>query len=169
MTSEQVSNTVLISHGDGISDTIVLSMQSQWRKGTGEMEETNESAARLGVSFEAYHLRLRIYRSIIDKLNNPKYIKLLVNVEKKRLAITESKKKKDSFEIPEFKADDSFEINSKHMVRMIYDLCNWEYEKNYRVFGRYFTDANVIEFSLADAEIINDEGVAGENDATSPQ
>ena len=55
------------------------------------------------------------------------------------------------------------------MVRMIYDLCNWEYEKNYRVFGRYFTDANVIEFSLADAEIINDEGVAGENDATSPQ
>lgn len=58
------------------------------------MEETNESAARLGVSFEAYHLRLRIYRSIIDKLNNPKYIKLLVNVEKKRLAITESKRKR---------------------------------------------------------------------------
>ena len=100
--------------------------------------------------------RIRIFHSTIKELRNPKYIRFLFNPAKKSLVVQSCKNKEpESFRVPQYNPENwDFTVHSSPMLKMIWKVCEWEENKTYRSDGRYYSEYNLVEFDLTQAEIV---------------
>lgn len=106
-----------------------------------------------GVSLCKKAGRIRIFRSTIKRLGEPKYIRFLFNPEKQLFAVQASDRKdSECFYVPKCSENDwNFVINSIPMLRIIWKVCKWDEEKSYRISGTYHAECNLVVFDLKQA------------------
>ena len=99
---------------------------------------------------------IRIFRSTIKELSDPKYIRFLFNLEKRTLAVQAVKRKEaECFRVPEYNPKDwDFKICSIQMQRMIWKVCDWSENATYRIAGTHYPEYNLVEFDLKQAVVV---------------
>lgn len=81
----------------------------------------------------------------------PKRVRLLINPEKKELAIQPCNDYETlSFKVPSDFLDDKhgFELSSQKLISLIYQTMCWQKDKSYRVYGSYNPKENIVVFQL---------------------
>lgn len=118
------------------------------------MQENNAEKIVPGISFSKKQGMIMIFRSTIQALSEPDYIRFLMNMEKGCLAVQACDKKTlDCFRVPAYDPKDwTFRIYSDMMQRMLWTRCGWEDEYTYRVSGVLHSEYNLVEFDLNAAE-----------------
>ena len=110
-----------------------------------------------GISFSLKWGKIRIYRSNLYCMENPKYIRMLFDPDRKFFALQACGRVKGSIRVPKNKGEDwEFRVNSIGLLRMIWDLCDWDYECTYQVRGKYYPENKLSEFDLTNAGRIED-------------
>lgn len=102
---------------------------------------------------------IRIFKSTIRAMGQPKFIRLLVNQEGTKLIVQRYYKKTfNSFRIPENFADrDSrVEIHSKAFCRLLAGRTKWDREASYRIMGSVYEKQGIAVFDLTRAEMISE-------------
>lgn len=109
-----------------------------------------------GVSLCQKKGTIRIFRSTIKELSDPKYIRFLFNLEKRTLAVQAVKRKEaECFRVPEYNPKDwDFKICSIQMQRMIWKVCDWSENATYRIAGTHYPEYNLVEFDLKQAVVV---------------
>lgn len=109
---------------------------------------------RIGVSLsvDLKKFRLRIHKTTLSQLGQPRYIQLLVSPKEKVIAIRgleERCKEAHNVSFTRMKPDNSFELYSKQLVITLMSLLP-DLEKNftYRLTGEVHTDEKVAFFPL---------------------
>ncbi|MCD8100395.1 MAG: hypothetical protein LUE06_07435 [Oscillospiraceae bacterium] len=118
------------------------------------MQENNAEKIVPGISFSKKQGMIMIFRSTIQALSEPDYIRFLMNMEKGCLAVQACDKKTlDCFRVPAYDSKDwTFRIYSDMMQRMLWTRCGWEDEYTYRVSGVLHPEYSLVEFDLNAAE-----------------
>ncbi len=118
------------------------------------MQENNAEKVVPGISFSKKQGMIMIFRSTIQALSEPDYIRFLMNMEKGCLAVHACDKKTlDCFRGPAYDPKDwTFRIYSDMMQRMLWTRCGWEDDYTYRVSGVQHPEHNLVEFDLNTAE-----------------
>lgn len=113
----------------------------------------------LGISFQLQSNRMYIFHSTIIALGEPKFIRLLFNPQKKRLAVQAcAKRKPESFIVPRYEPETwAFPISSFPLSQMLSDCCAWDRNQTYRVFGELHKEYKLVEFDLTQAVIYTEE------------
>lgn len=118
---------------------------------------SEEQVWRLGLSFSLKRRRSLVYWGTIRSLNNPQYIRFLFNSKDHKVAIQVATPiDREAIKVPAVQ-DSQFDVTSKAFLRVLYKNCQWDETKNYRAYGVHYPDAQVVEFDLNGAEIIQDE------------
>ena len=96
---------------------------------------------------------IRIFRSTIKELGDPRYIRFLFNPEKRTLAVQSvSRKEAECFRVPKYNPENwEFKISSVPMLRMIWKTCEGDAEKMYRLTGICHSEYNLVEFDMKQA------------------
>lgn len=132
------------------------------------MQEKYSDTVTPGISFSKKRGEILVFRSTIQALAEPGYIRFLMNMGKGCLAVQACYKKTlDCFKVPEYDPKDwAFRIYSDVMNRMLWKRCGWSSDCTYRVSGIYYPEHHIVEFDLAAAERVTDvaEGVSGEDE-----
>ena len=97
--------------------------------------------------------RIRLHKSMLKKLGNPKYIQLLINPDKMKIAILCLDKEmsgdqsfKINYNIP---SPDSIEMYSRNLVTQIYDLIKeTDQDNSFRIYGEIIPSQNLAVFPL---------------------
>ncbi len=112
-----------------------------------------------GIAFSRKTGRILIYKATLRALGLPEYVRLLPNPKWRKLALQVcAKEETGAIRIPKSKSKcKPIIICSLVIQRMLWDMCSWEKNGNYRVYGRYFPKNEIVEFCLSDAEDIPDE------------
>lgn len=112
-----------------------------------------------GISFQLQSNRMYIFHSTIMALDDPKFIRLLFNPEKRHLAVQACAKWiPESFVVPRYEPETwAFPISSLPLSKMLSECCDWEKNKTYRVFGELHKDFQLVEFDLNQAIIYTEE------------
>ena len=109
---------------------------------------------QLGISFSVKHGEVLLYKSTLEQLGNPECVRLLLNIEKKTLAV----------QVCEYGAPGShqvtkrsrgyqyFRFRSMTFVRLLYDQFGWNRNAAYRVFGVAHEDMKLVSYDLSLAE-----------------
>ena len=97
--------------------------------------------------------RIRLHKTMLRKLGNPKYIQLLINSDRMILAIVCLDKEMlgdQSFKINyNIASPDSIEMYSRSLVTQIYDLIKETDEDNtFRIYGEIIPSQNLAVFPL---------------------
>lgn len=126
------------------------------------MQENNAEKVVPGISFSKKQGMIMIFRSTIQALSEPDYIRFLMNMEKGCFAVQACDKKTlDCFRVPAYDPKDwTFRIYSDMMQRMLWTRCGWEDEYTYRVSGVLHSEYNLVEFDLNTAERVAESQVA---------
>ena len=100
---------------------------------------------------------IRIFRSTIKELGDPRYIRFLFNPEKRTLAVQSvSRKEAECFRVPKYNPKDwDFKICSIQMLRIIWRVCEWNENDTYRIAGTHYPEYNLVEFNLNQARIVH--------------
>jgi hypothetical protein len=118
---------------------------------------------RLGMSFSMKRGSFIIYWAAIRKIGNPNDIQLLMNQKGKRIALLPSNPlERDHLQLPDNKQIQC-ELCGIRFIRKVYELCDWDPEKNYRVFGRFYEKDRIIEYRLEEAVEIPDSDYCDED------
>lgn len=123
-------------------------------KGGVQMPKTTANIT--GVSLCQKKGIIRIFRSTIKELGDPRYIRFLFNPEKRTLAVQSvSRKEAECFRVPKYNPKDwDFKICSIQMLRMIWRVCEWNENDTYRIAGTHYSEYNLVEFNLNQARIV---------------
>lgn len=123
------------------------------------MEENKNNTVPARMSLSLKWGKIRVYHDTIVTLNEPKYIRFLLNPKTKKLAVQVCKKKNaESFSVPKYAPDNwVFRINSIPMLRIIWKICGWDEQRTYRLSGEVFGKYDLVEFDLTQG-IALDEG-----------
>ena len=120
------------------------------------MEEKNSSEYVPGISFSLKWGKIHIYRSSLYCMENPKFIRMLFDPDNKHFALQACGRIKGSIRVPERIGEDwEFRLNSIGLLRMIWDVCDWNDEDTYQVRGKYYTENKLAEFDLMNAARID--------------
>lgn len=116
------------------------------------MQENN--IAIPGISLCPKWGKIRIFHSTIVALGEPRYIRFLFNLEKKRLAVQACvRKEAECFRVPKYNPENwEFKISSVPMLKMIWKTCDWDMEKTYRLVGIIHPEHNLVEFDMKQAK-----------------
>lgn len=105
------------------------------------------------IAIDIRKCRIRLHKTMLRKLGNPKYIQLLINPDKMIIAIlcVEREMSGDqSFKINyNIASPDSIEMYSRSLVTQIYDLIKETDEDNtFRIYGEIIPSQNLAVFPL---------------------
>lgn len=98
--------------------------------------------------------RIRILKGSLKALDYPKYIRLLVNQEKRIFSIQVcSEDEKDSFKLSNWVLHNrnGFEISGKQLIYLIFEFMNWDTNVSYKVYGIKGSTQNALFFNLEEA------------------
>lgn len=107
--------------------------------------------------FSTKWYKIRINQQSILAIGYPKRVRLLINPEKKEIALQPCNEfEKLAFKVPNDFGDDThgFELSSISLTELIVDTMNWTRDVHYRVFGRYIEKENIIVFPLTQYETV---------------
>ena len=107
-------------------------------KGGVQMPKTTVNIT--GVSLCQKKGIIRIFRSTIKELGDPRYIRFLFNPKKRTLAVQSvSRKEAECFRVPKYNPKDwDFKICSIQMLRIIWRVCEWNENDTYRIAGTHY-------------------------------
>lgn len=110
------------------------------------------------ITFSRKRGRVLIYRAAVHALNDPEYIRFLLNKKEKRLAVQVCEPiDQDTFKVPDLSnMEIQFEISSMSFVTIIYDMMKWNPEGTYRIRGVAVEKYRLTLFDLSKAEVISD-------------
>ena len=103
------------------------------------------------ISFNYKYGSVRVYRKVIHKLGDPKFIQFLIKPEDKLLFIVGlDHREHDSFPVvfSENTRNKSMILNGKRFVRKISEIAGWTLEGTHIVAGTYIPEMNIFEFNL---------------------
>lgn len=112
------------------------------------------------MSIDMKKRRIRIHKHTLHSLAEPKYIQLLINTEKKQIAIKgldvmQSGDQTYNIDAKNISTEESCDIYSDNLVRHLYWLVeNLEYNSTYRFTGRLVKSHRLVLFDLATMERI---------------
>ena len=113
--------------------------------------------ARIAITLHCKRNRIRIFKDVVLAMGDPKYVRLLVNPEKKLLCVQACTKAEiRSFKVPDKNTtkDDRyfFEINSKELIDKI-RMCvpHFDEKGTYTVFGQQVPEERLALFDLSAA------------------
>ena len=122
---------------------------------------------KAGVSFSIRRGRLLVYHATIKALDNPSYIRFLVNSNEQHLAVQCCEEiDGNHFRVPVPKEGEKyiFEISSVTFLSILYKMCKWDQAKTYMVYGEVHPKYRLVDFDLKNArEIRPDQFVDPEN------
>ncbi len=122
-----------------------------------------DKVSKLGISFSWRSLGIHIYRSTLLALENPSYVRFLVNYDKKQLAVQVCDKK-ETGSIKVSKATDKTSVvSSVVMLKLIWKLCDWDKKDTVRAYGKLYPKNHIVEFDLNNIEIISENEFAVES------
>ena len=77
------------------------------------------------------------------------------NADKKGLVVQAcARKEAECFRVPKYNPENwEFKISSVPMLRMIWNTCNWDKEKTYRLTGMCHIEHNLVEFDMKQATV----------------
>ena len=112
---------------------------------------------RITIALDLKKNRIRIHKSTLRMLGEPKRVQLLLNPEKKAIIIScparampESQDEKVMFDKPG--SDGSFQLYSLELIRRIRALCpELENYRLYHVTGKYIPGMNAAYFRMEDS------------------
>jgi len=106
------------------------------------------------MSFDLKKSRIRIHKSTIRAVGDPKYLDLLVNPVKRLVAVKahdNATPKKDAHRVKQhlMESDNSYEIYSQPFMNKLLEVTG-ELEKNcsYRITGRFIPSEKMVVYSL---------------------
>ena len=107
------------------------------------------------LSFSLKRRRVRIFHDVVRALGMPKCFRFLIDEKTNQLAMEKcSFGDKGYHVIPDFQDSSwAYELTSLELLELIWNLCNWDPEKTYRVQGVVCPDIQVVIFDLNKAEI----------------
>ncbi len=122
------------------------------------MQDINESIIP-GISFSKKYGKIVVFRSTIQALSEPKYIKFLMNMDKGCIAVQTSEKKTiDCFKVPIYESKDvEFRIYSDVLLKMLWKRCGWDSNYTYHIDGVLYSEHGLVEFDLNEAVQLADE------------
>lgn len=115
------------------------------------------------IAFSRKRASVLIYQSTVRALGKPRFVRILCNEKRKRLAIQVcAEKESGAIKIPKKRGRGSglpklFLLSSLVIQSRIWNLCGWETNENYRVFGIFRQQQELVEFDLTKANAIPDE------------
>ena len=109
---------------------------------------------QFGISFSLKSGSILLYKSTLQQLGNPECFRLLLNIQKRTLAVQVCEygvpgshrvnKRRDG--------DGHFCFRSMKFVRLLYDQFGWERNAAYRMMGIAHEDLRLISYNLNTAE-----------------
>ena len=111
------------------------------------------------ISFYLPRHTLRVFVKAIRALEEPTYVRFLINPETLKMAMENyGKKEFTSFRVSRRMIEDSnsssLRIHSKKFCDLIARRMNWDFGKGYRVPGTIYPEQNVVVYSLSEAQEI---------------
>jgi len=114
----------------------------------------NNTKPAISVDFK--ESRIRIHKTALRLIGDPKYIILLVNPEEHMLAVKPSDSSdKYAHRIRDVVFEDkhSFEIHSKMLLNCFLNMCDyWDGKNIYRMYGEYIASEGLVKFNMRDFE-----------------
>ena len=111
--------------------------------------ETYCGSNDLGMSFSISSGRVVIFLKALEILEFPEYIKFFVNPTKRAVAIqTCGIDDEGAKRVPYGLIKEGASIKIMYLTRMVYEICNWDVNKTYRVTGEFYPKNQVICFDL---------------------
>lgn len=107
------------------------------------------------LSFDTKKFRIRIHKSTIHALGNPKYIDLLVNPEKRLVAVRAhdgTASQHDAHRVKQqlMESDNSYEIYSQPFILKLFQIIgDLEVNRSYRMTGTLVSSEKMAVYSLA--------------------
>ncbi len=114
---------------------------------------TGKSSLIVPITIDFKQNRIRIHRAMLKSLNSPKYIQLLVNPDKKHIAIRGLKvavpgDQSEKIKPQEFMNDSSYELKSKSFLTKLHQfLDSPDPAYTYRLTGTIVSELNMAIFS----------------------
>ncbi|MDD7517075.1 hypothetical protein [Ruminococcus flavefaciens] len=116
------------------------------------MEQTVWNQSDLGISFAASSGRINIFKTTLKALGYPPYFRFLLDTDHKQLGIECCGYESDgSHTLPDDHTQEYYTVNSKDMVRFIYQTCGWDKRFTYRIKGIAIPDRRMVVFDLTTA------------------
>ena len=107
------------------------------------------------ITFRMKAGRITIFRSTLSAIGYPEFYRFLYNRERRQIAIEPCEMDAPG-SYAGVKKDDTYEISSIDLLRMLYRDNGWKNELSYRVPGLAYSDERIVEFDLTKAmEIID--------------
>ena len=102
-----------------------------------------------GLTFDPFKGRIMLYKSTVEALGSPEYIRFLFNPLKKRFAVQVCSIKDDGAErMPKLGEGDNCYICCVALVRYVFNACNWNSKYTHRVEGVPYPDEKLIDYDL---------------------
>lgn len=121
-----------------------------------EIKLENLDTYKVGISFSWLNMRVLIHRTVLTAIGRPQYLRFLLNVKEKKLAIQASNlNEAGAIPVPwHILHKESCVFNSVNLAYLIWSLCGWEKKKSYRVYGYARRSYKLVEFDLGNAECL---------------
>lgn len=112
-----------------------------------------------GIAFSRKRASVLIHQSTLRALGHPRYIRILCNDERKRLAIQVcAVKESGAIKVPYVRGKQKpFLLSSLVIQSRIWNRCGWDKNGNYCVLGIFYPQHELVEFDLTKAAPIPDE------------
>ena len=117
-----------------------------------------------GISFCISSGRVVVFLKSLETLGFPEYIKFYVNPTKRAVAIQTCGIDDDGAKrVPYGQNKEGASIKIMYLTKLVYEICNWDRKKTYRVSGDYYPANQVICFDLnKPCEIVDGKVAAAE-------
>ncbi len=112
-----------------------------------------------GIAFSRKRASVLIHLSTIRALGYPRYVRILCNEKRKRLAVQVcAEKESGAIRVAKGRVKEQPLLLSSLIVQgRIWNLCGWDTNKNYLVYGIFRSQQELVEFNLLNAEAITDD------------
>ena len=108
--------------------------------------------ANLKMLIDMKQTRIRIHKSTLRALGNPRWLSLVINPEECTLGITPgSPDDKTAHRVSSlvYRTKDSCELHSAVLIRALLDLCpGWHCRGKYSITGSLIPEANMVRFDM---------------------
>ncbi len=102
--------------------------------------------------------RIRIHKTTLKLLGNPKYIQLLINPEQLSLVIRSCERKAPLALKINPKVGECCELYSTNLVKLFYGICSkWDNVSQYRLYGKLVPDKALVCFYMKDGEVYKEQ------------
>lgn len=116
------------------------------------MEHIVWNHSDLGISFAASSGRINIFKTTLKALNYPPYFRFLLDTDHKQFGIECCGYESDgSHALPDDYTQEYYTVNSKDMVKFIYQTCGWDKRYTYRIKGIAAPNCRMVVFDLTTA------------------